>query len=267
MIAGAPLAMGFTSRRRRPWYTELGCGPRLGIQGPVLVAGEGYVMDSAAQRGELSKWVFDQVRELILDGTLPAGAPLRERELSAELEVSRVPIREALPMLAAAGLVTLAPRRPAVVTTVTKSGVNELYDVRSALEPLAAFTAARSVAAGGDPTELLRAVEDAGFALQRDDLEAFHIASGMVHGCIESLAQNGLLTAVMDPLRERSNRLNVANIAAHPRLRHEEHVNLADAIARGEAQLAQAVAYAHVEFGRTRVFETLGDIPGYDSSA
>lgn len=224
-------------------------------------------MDPTGGRPSLSRRVFEDIRARILDGRLPAGEPLPERDLSAELDVSRVPIREALPLLEAAGLVMLSPRRPAVVTMVTRSGVDELYDIRSALEPLVARKAASAVASGAAASALVEAVTRAGEALQSGDLALFHQASGKVHAEIEALSDNRLFVVIMEPLRERSNRLNVANMQRDPSKRHAEHVALVDAIADGATELAAAVAYSHVEWGRQRTFETLSSVPGFDPTA
>ena len=221
-------------------------------------------MERVGRRGELVSWVYGELRARILDGQLEAGSVVRERELCAELDVSRVPIREALPRLEAAGLVLLQPRRPAVVTAVTRSGVDELYDIRAVLEPLAAAKAGDAVRAGADPHALIEVVDRAGAALERHDMEGFHRASGEVHAAVEGLAGGALYPAVMDPLRERSNRLNVANMAAHPAERHREHLQLVEAIVHGRPEVARAIAFTHVEFGRMRVLETLHSVPGYD---
>ncbi|TSD48870.1 GntR family transcriptional regulator [Rhodococcus sp. KBS0724] len=219
----------------------------------------------APERPEsLSRVVFDEIRARILDGRLRAGEPLPERDISAELDVSRVPIREALPLLEAAGLVKLSKRRPAVVTFVTRSGVDELYDIRSALEPLIAKKAAAAVVRGADASVLMGALERAGVALDGGDLDAFHYSSGQVHKGIEALAGNTLYVTITEPLRERSERLNVANMERDPAKRHGEHVALVEAIAQADVELAAAVAYSHVEWGRARTFETLSSVPGYD---
>jgi DNA-binding GntR family transcriptional regulator len=216
-----------------------------------------------AQRN-LSRYVFDELRARILDGRLVAGAPISEREIGAELDVSRVPIREAMPLLEAAGLVTLEPRRPAVVTPVTRTSVDELYDVRAVLEPFIARRAAAAVAAGADPADLKAALDLAGIAAHQEDWDVFHHRSGQVHLEIERLAENTLFVAVMEPLRERSNRLNVANMRTDPTARHAEHADLVDTIARGQVDLASAVAFTHVEWGRERILHTLESVPGYD---
>lgn len=212
----------------------------------------------------LSRYVFDELRARILDGRLTPGAPISEREIGAELDVSRVPIREAMPLLEAAGLVTLEPRRPAVVTAVTRTGVDELYDVRAVLEPFIARRAAAIVAAGADSTDLRETLGSAEAAVQQSDWDSFHERSARVHLQIERLADNTLFVAVMEPLRERSNRLNVANMRTDPVVRHAEHADLVDTISRGQVDLASAVAYSHVERGRQRILHTLESVPGYD---
>jgi len=221
-----------------------------------MTAGNGH--------SSLSRWVYEEIRDRVNDGRLAAGDSLSERDLGAELKVSRVPIREALPMLEAAGLVTLSPRRPAVVTRVTRSGVNQLYDIRSALEPLAARRAAAAVAKGASAERLSAALCEAEDALTRQDLHGFHTHSGAIHAAIEDLCGNDLLGVLMEPLRERSIRLNVANIERDPQTRHGEHISLVDAIVQGDVDLASSLAYAHVEWGRRRSFKTLSSVPGFD---
>lgn len=85
-------------------------------------------------RRTLTDAAVDALRERILDGTHPAGAPLRQEALAAELGVSRIPLREALRRLEAEGLVTLLPHRGAVVTPLAEGEVAELFELRALLE-------------------------------------------------------------------------------------------------------------------------------------
>lgn len=218
---------------------------------------------SSAPAKTMSQSVYEELRHRILDGRLPAGEPIRERDLAAELAVSRVPIREALPWLELAGLVTVRPRSTAVVTIITRRDVDELYDIRSALEPLVARTAAEAVSRGADSSALTAVVDAATAALAAGDLEAFHSESGRIHGAIEAIAGNRLLVTTMQPLDERSNRLNIANIRSEPEVRHDEHVRLSEAVSAGDAALASSIAYAHVEWGRRRTIATLAEVPGF----
>src|SRR6266545_1550547 len=87
----------------------------------------------------LTLWqrVYTHLREEILAGGLRPGTELAEVALSEQLGVSRGPIREAIGRLASEGLVTVRPRRGAVVRSVSKEEFLELYQVREALELMA----------------------------------------------------------------------------------------------------------------------------------
>src|SRR2546428_7429629 len=92
-----------------------------------------------ARLENLTVWqrVYDHLREEILAGRLKPGAELAEVALSEQLGVSRGPLREAIGRLAAEGLVTVRPRRGAVVRSLSKEEFLELYQVREALEGMA----------------------------------------------------------------------------------------------------------------------------------
>ena len=77
------------------------------------------------------------LREEIIDGRRAPGSRLVERDLAADMGVSRIPVRDALHELVAEGLVTSRPRTWAVVRTFSETDVEELIEVRSALEVLA----------------------------------------------------------------------------------------------------------------------------------
>lgn len=205
-----------------------------------------------AQPQARSLQVFEQIKMMIIAGELRPGDELPERDLAERLGVSRVPVREALPMLEAVGLVQLSPRRSARVTRITERDMTELFQVRASLEPLAARLAADNVSAGADPTHLQTELEGASTALRTGDDQSFHEHSAQLHLEIERLAASRLLDTVMTSLRERSSRLDVINIGIHAEPRHREHEMLVAAISGGDARLAASVAYSHVEFGRQR---------------
>jgi len=76
----------------------------------------------------------EALREKILRGEYPEGAPLRQDTLAAELGVSRIPVREALRQLEAEGLVTFVPHFGAVVSSLSLSEIKELFELRALLE-------------------------------------------------------------------------------------------------------------------------------------
>lgn len=77
--------------------------------------------------------VAAQIADRILDGTLSPGSKLAEQQLAGEFAVSRGPVRDAIRILEAEGLVTLHPRRGAVVTDLTVEEVKEIFEIRGAL--------------------------------------------------------------------------------------------------------------------------------------
>ena len=85
-------------------------------------------------RKTVTSSVVDILREKIISHEIEAGTPLRQNALADELNVSRIPVREALLQLEAEGLVEFAPHRGAVATRISVEEVNELFGLRAILE-------------------------------------------------------------------------------------------------------------------------------------
>src|SRR6267154_6088508 len=81
--------------------------------------------------------VVSRLRHLLTEGEIPPGARIPERELCASLSISRTPLREALKVLAAEGLVVLLPNRGSRAAKLTQKDVKELFEVCEALEATA----------------------------------------------------------------------------------------------------------------------------------
>src|ERR1700735_4840987 len=90
-----------------------------------------------ASRKSLGEDVAERLREAILHGELSPGQRLREEELSARLEVSRGPVRDAFILLEREGLVRSSRNRGVSVVELTRNDLQEIYTLRSALEPMA----------------------------------------------------------------------------------------------------------------------------------
>ena len=93
--------------------------------------------DAPLENRTLREQVIDHLREEILTSRLAPGTELGEAALARSLGISRGPLREALGALTAEGLVTIVPRRGAVVTRLTRKEFIDAYQVREALESLA----------------------------------------------------------------------------------------------------------------------------------
>jgi DNA-binding GntR family transcriptional regulator len=204
----------------------------------------------------LSRVAYEEIRDRIIDGRISEDARLRERELAEMVGVSRVPVREAIPLLEAAGYLTSLGRRGLIVAPLSIQGTNDVYDLRASLESLAARRAAERATAAGSAR--VRKTLDAAFArLEEGDLIGFTAANSDFHLAIEALAANEMLSDMMVLVRERNLRLNRVGIGDSPRERHREHTDIADAIFDGNAELASALAFAHVEHVRRRTLASL----------
>src|ERR1700748_356771 len=183
----------------------------------------------------LSEVVTERIRGRILDGTLKPGERLVEDRLSAELGVSRVPVREALRGLSAEGLVTLLPRRGATVIEVTPESVADLVEVRALLEGLNARLAAQRhdpeiVAQLEDTLERGNAAAKAGTRAELAQLNAeFHERPG-------GGSRNSVLSDVMRGLRERTSLAFAINGRTRAREDWQGNARVLAALIAGDAQ-------------------------------
>ena len=203
-----------------------------------------------------------RIRELIISGEFAPGSRLRERELSHALDVSRVPVREALQQLEAEGFIDTSPRRGATVKQITLRDVNELFDVRLSLEVLAARLAAQASARGESSARLQQMMEQAEDATVRHDHQQIPLINTALHAEIVSLGGNSLLESSMKPLLGRMQWLFTLTGHRDPQVQCAEHLSLCQAIYDGKPELAAALAFAHVELGRAPSLQGLaGRLP------
>ena len=197
----------------------------------------------------LRSLVSDELRRLVVTGELPPGSRIVEESLAARLGVSRNPVREALQALAAEGFVELLPRRGAVVAQITPEQAEDLFDVRTALEPLAARLAARR--ADADGIDRLRDVlERAREATDFGELDVLATCNTEFHSLVVELSGNDYLGLLVAPMARRVQwvfRTSAATRAPHSWIEHEE---LLRAIASGDEDYAEAVARSHVAAAR-----------------
>ncbi|MBT2550457.1 GntR family transcriptional regulator [Arthrobacter sp. ISL-65] len=191
-----------------------------------------------------------RIRELIISGDFAPGTRLRERDLSQTLNVSRVPVREALQQLEAEGFIDASPRRGATVKQITLRDVNELFDLRLSLEVLAARLAARAAARGQSSSRLQQMMDQAEEATLRRDHQQIPISNTALHAEIVAMGGNSLLEYSMKPLLGRMQWLFTLTGHRDPQVQCAEHLSLCKAIYDGKEDLAAALAFAHVELGR-----------------
>jgi DNA-binding GntR family transcriptional regulator len=193
--------------------------------------------------------VASTLRDQILDGVRAQGSRLVERDLAAELGVSRLPVREALQTLGSEGLVMLRPRSWAVVRTFTPRDVADLNDVRAAFEVLA-FRLAAERHTPDDLAHLRRDLDTELAAAKRGDAITARRAAADFHQTVIALAGNALLSEIENSLRSRMRWL----LGQHDELLGValEHEALYEAIATRDIERVQALADQHVREPRSR---------------
>lgn len=203
-------------------------------------------MQPLTERTSLAEEVHARLVDAMVSGSLPPGTPLRQERLAEELNVSRQPIIQALGMLRRDGLIEPTGRRGYKVAPVDAALVRHVYDVRAALDGLAAgLAAARPDAVRRD---VLLAEEEAGRqALAGGDVPALVDADIAFHQKIYALSDNPLLpeasAAVWRQIR-RVMRAVLEKRAARASV-WQEHAGIAAAIRDGDAALARQLAERH----------------------
>jgi DNA-binding GntR family transcriptional regulator len=209
-----------------------------------------------SDRASLSKVVSDKIRGQILDGTLRPGARLVEDRLSAELGVSRVPVREALRGLSIEGLVRLEPNRGASVTEVTPALVAELVEVRTLLEALNARLAARR----HDP-RIVALLQDTlrrgNAAAQSGTADELARLNAEFHERLAEASRNSVLSDIMRSLRERTSLAFSINGRIRAREDWEEHAGVLAAVIDGDEEMAALLAARHVKNAAAAFARTL----------
>ena len=195
----------------------------------------------------LHERVYDDLRTRILTRQEPSGAKLSLHALADELGVSRSPVHHALTRLVSEGLLTVRPRRGYFVTPVTARAVAEGYDVRLALELLAAELSVGCV----DTAQLERfadLLDATDAAISHDEWDA---ANGAFHEFQIDLAGNALLSRFY---RELSVNLMMqvirgGHVEGHANL-VTEHRRIVETFAAGDLARVERAIREHVETGR-----------------
>jgi DNA-binding GntR family transcriptional regulator len=195
----------------------------------------------------LNEQVYDELRARILTRQEPAGTKLSLHALADELGVSRSPVHHALTRLVSEGLLTVRPRRGYYVTPVTARAVAEGYDVRLALELLAAERAVGRLDLGQAArfADLLEATEA---AMSHEEWDA---ANAAFHEFQIDLAGNALLSRFY---RELSVNLMMqvirgGRVEGHANL-VTEHRGIVETFTAGDLPRAERAIRDHIETGR-----------------
>jgi len=196
------------------------------------------------------------LRAGILDGTYPGGTPLRQESIAAALGVSRMPVREAFRHLAAEGLIILHPHRGAVVATLSAHELQEIYEMRAALEPLALRLALPRLTKG----DLGKAEEALDAARDETNPERLAALNWDFHHSLYQPADRPRLLATISNLHLNVDRYMrvVLTVMQHHSASHAEHEAILEACrARDEAAATRRLE-AHITHAGRQLVEFLG---------
>lgn len=153
-------------------------------------------------RTVLHEQVAARLRQMLVEGDIPPGAKLNERALCEALRISRTPLREAIKMLAAEGLVELLPNRGSVAVQLDEEDVRHTFEVMAGLEALSGQLAAERIGAA-EVAEIEAMHFEMLAAYTRRDLSTYYRLNAAIHRAINVAAGNPVLTSTYNQVNAR----------------------------------------------------------------
>jgi len=210
------------------------------------------------ERQRLHDMVVEHMRNLIIEAVLPPGVKLNERELCETLGISRTPLREALKVLAAEGLIEIEQNRGASVARLSETEIYELFELLGGLEALAGTLACARIT-DGELDEIKRQHHAMLVAKDGRDLPAYYRCNRAIHDLISGAARNGALRATYLALNRRLQALRFSSNfdpAKWDRAAREHEQMIAALEARDGPRLAEILT-RHLLDARDAVLKTM----------
>lgn len=198
---------------------------------------------------------YEDLRDLILKGDLGAGTDHLETELALRLGMSRTPVREAVLMLEAQGLLEVRPRKGVRIISLSATDMGEIYEVLTELESLAAWKAAQIGYDSSALSELSVALAAMESALQEEDREAWAEADDRFHAELVRLGGNARVRAIVGMMADqvrRARRLTL-HMRPLPLKSNEDHRRVLEAIRVGDAETARRVHHDHRQHAKSEL--------------
>jgi DNA-binding GntR family transcriptional regulator len=190
----------------------------------------------------------ERIRELITQGALAPGSRIPERQLCEVFGVSRTPLREALKVLAAEGLVELTPNRGARVVRLTRGDIEAMFQVMGALEALSGELACARIT--DDELANVRALHYQMLAhYERRELPEYFKLNQQIHEAIIAAARNPILSQLYASL---SGRLQRARYMANMNRQRwsdavQEHEQILEALSARDAKRLPGILKGHLQ--------------------
>jgi DNA-binding GntR family transcriptional regulator len=194
-----------------------------------------------------SERAYRRLKQLILDNEIAAGSQMLELEAAARLGMSRTPVREAMVRLEQEGMVELRPRHGMRVLPISPDALAEIYEILTALEGMAAESAARKGANPDQLAALQQAVDEMEEALAADDLLRWSQADARFHRQLVELAGNRRLASIVEQVSDQAHRARLTTLRLRPKpvSSNRDHAALVAAIRDRDPQKAREIHEQH----------------------
>jgi DNA-binding GntR family transcriptional regulator len=202
----------------------------------------------AIQKKTLHEEIADNLREMIMSGELSEGDKIKENELCDIMGISKTPLREALRVLSAEGLIRLIPNRGSYVTTATVEEIKEMFDVMIVLEGVCARTAVEKMSTQ-DLLKLEKLHQKLEKNFKRKDQKEYIHQNNLYHAFVQELAGNKTLNQIVNGLRQKIllYRFQSLNLPGRFEQSIQEHRNLLAAFREKDPKKAERLMKSHLK--------------------
>jgi len=209
------------------------------------------------QPESLAKMAYEAIRKSILSGQWKIGELYNEKAIAADLGISRTPVREALLELASQDLIIFLPRRGLMVNRFTRRDVDEIFELRKAIE-LAAVEKITIASPPFDLFEIEEALLSQRKAVKQKDYLAFMEADRLFHIRFSELTNNRRLIAILDNIRDMIHVMGAKALALEGRAIEVigEHQTIFEAVKKGNIEEARRAMAYHLDQSKEAVVES-----------
>ncbi|TAM74399.1 GntR family transcriptional regulator [bacterium] len=213
-----------------------------------------------ADRAILADRIFEAIHRAILSLELEPGTALVERELAQRFGVSKSPVRDALQRLAGEGLVSQSPHRGMTVIEVDRELADEIYELREVLEEMA-VRLATPILTPADVSAARAVLDRAQESIDGHDLARAAALNREFHGIFCRRSANRPLEDALSRLQDRVRIISVLSWRQRPSMReeHEQHAQILQAAAAGDAKRASSLMREHIHAFRLHLDRFFGE--------
>jgi DNA-binding GntR family transcriptional regulator len=209
------------------------------------------------QPESLAKMAYESIRNSILSGQWTIRELYNEKAIAADLGISRTPVREALLELASQDLIIFLPRRGLMVNRFTRRDVDEIFELRKAIE----MATVEKIARTSPPFDLFEIEEsllNQRKAVKQKDYLAFMEADRLFHTRFSDLTNNRRLIAILENIRDMIHVMGVKALALEGRALSviEEHQTILEAVKKGNIEEARRAMDYHLDQSKEAVVES-----------